>query len=247
MTKGDQLGMLYVALGDSITHGYESTAESKRFVARIQRELSRNRRRVSLHVQARPGWTSKHLLRSLKSVPDCVWEEAKVITILVGGNDIIWALPWLIQGNSAASMRVAEKLRVNLTDIVRTVKRPGSEIYIGTIYNPFPNSLVAEECTSLINKSIRLVARRENLILMDLHKLFFKAEDKYIKGYRRGVVSDFKWKGNPIHPNDAGHAAIAKAWLNAYRAYHNNQKSKTAGPSSRRTLPTYRRRVRRLG
>lgn len=207
--------MLYAALGDSITFGYVASPE-KRFTTRIQSTLAK-RQRVSMFVHARPGWTSKQLLRSLKKVPTAIWDEASVITILIGGNDLLRHVPWLLGGDTGRSIKVADRLRENLTEIIRTVRRPHTKILVSTIYNPFPNYLLAAECTTIINKSIRLAVHRENGILVDTHAVFLGKEHRFVEGYRGGELRDFKLRGNPIHPNDAGHEAIARAFLHAYR------------------------------
>lgn len=209
--------MIYAALGDSITYGYHATTEKKHFVCRIQASLARARR-VSLFTVAKPGWTSKQLLKSVKSVPKCIWDESGVITVLVGGNDLIRVSPWLLNGITSKSVPVADKLADNLNEIVHVVKRPYNKILIGTVYNPFPNSLSAEECTGILNKSIRLVAFRENLILVDLYRAFRCKEHQFIEGYKNGQMRDFKIHHNPIHPNDFGHYCISQAFLTAYRA-----------------------------
>lgn len=208
--------MLYSALGDSITYGYDSSVENRRFVSRLKNQLAKQQR-VSLFVQAKPGWTSKQLLKSLPKIPSCIWDETSVMTILVGGNDLLRSSPWILNGDSARCIRIADSLRENLTEIIQLVKRPNAKIMLATIYNPFPNSLIANECTDLINKSIRLVATREKLVLVDIYRLFLERESHLIHGYRRGEVRDIKLRGNPIHPNDRGHAEISNLFFRTYQ------------------------------
>ncbi len=208
--------MIYAALGDSITYGYDASDEQKKFVSLVHAALSK-KKRVSLFTVAKPGWTSKQLLRSVIKVPKCVWDESGIVTILVGGNDLLRVSPWLLNGMTTKSVPIAENLTENLREIVHIVKRPYNKIFIGTVYNPFPNSLVAEECTGIINKSIRLVALRENLILVDIFKTFKKREHRLIEGYKTGQMRDFKIRRNPIHPNNFGHLRISQAFLFAYR------------------------------
>jgi lysophospholipase L1-like esterase len=209
--------MLYAALGDSITYGYSASKEGFGYVHQIKRSLERQNR-VSLYLHAKPGWTSAQLRKSLKKVPDCIWSEARVITLLVGGNDLIKSAPWLLDARSSRITRITERFSENLTEIVRVIRRPQGKIMIGTIYNPFPNSPLVDEYTQQMNQVIRTVARRERLILADINKCFCQKEHLYIDGFRRGVLNDFKLIGNPIHPNDKGHQAIADVYMRAYRA-----------------------------
>ncbi|MCL6548631.1 MAG: SGNH/GDSL hydrolase family protein [Alicyclobacillus sp.] len=214
--------MLYAALGDSITYGYSASSPDRRYVARLQRSL---RQPVSLFVQARPGWTSKQLLRSLPRVPACIWDEAKLITILIGGNDLLVSAPWLLDGRSGRIFKVAERLYDHLTDIVRFVRRPQSTVIVGTLYNPFPNSLLAREYFHILNQTIRLAADREQVVLADVAAQFSDQEAELIDGFRRGTLRDLRLIGNPIHPNDAGHEAIAQSLLAAYRRTVTHQRA----------------------
>lgn len=228
--------MLYAALGDSITYGYASSTEETRFAGRVVSSLSKQDK-VNLYVHAKPGWTSKRLLKTLRDVPECIWDEAQLITIMVGGNDLLKALPWLIDGKRRQLGRVTRNLHQNLTEIVRLVKRPQSKIVLATIYNPFPNSAVAEECVEALNKAIRLVVRQEDLILADVRQQFFSREDNFVGGYKRGLVRDFRIFGNPIHPNDEGHLEIARTVLRSYRrsVVQNRMKSRKSSQGRQNT------------
>ncbi|WP_067934823.1 SGNH/GDSL hydrolase family protein [Alicyclobacillus kakegawensis] len=208
--------MLYAALGDSITYGYCASSEKARYVNRIQAALSKQER-VNMFVRAKPGWTSRQLLKSLKDVPECIWGEARLVTILIGGNDFLKAMPWLLDGNHGRLLRVAGQVQDNLTEIVQTVRSPDSTILIGTMYNPFPNSLVAKECIDTLNQVIGHVATRERLILADVRGRYYGNEHEFVDCYRRGQLRDFRIRNNPIHPNDKGHAAISSVFLAAYR------------------------------
>jgi lysophospholipase L1-like esterase len=208
--------MLYAALGDSITYGYCASSQKMRYVNRIQAALSKQER-VNVFVRAKPGWTSRQLLKSLKDVPECIWGEARLVTILVGGNDFLKAMPWLLDGNRGRLLRVANQVQDNLTRIVETVRSPQSTIIIGTMYNPFPNSLVAQECIETLNQVISHVATREHLVLADIRNRYFGNEQQYVDCYKRGQLRDFRIRNNPIHPNDQGHEAISRVFLAAYR------------------------------
>ncbi|MCL6632067.1 MAG: SGNH/GDSL hydrolase family protein, partial [Alicyclobacillus herbarius] len=156
-------------------------------------------------------------LKSLKDVPECIWGEARLITILIGGNDFLKAMPWLIDGNRGRLLRVGGQVQENLTQIVHTVRSPQTTVILGTMYNPFPNSLVAQECIDTLNQVICHVATREHLILADVRNRYFGNEHLFVDCYKQGRLRDFRIRNNPIHPNDKGHEAISRVFLAAYR------------------------------
>jgi len=209
--------MLYAALGDSITHGYDASTTESAWVQRFLRNLSRTQT-VNLYLHTKPGWTSGQLAKSLAKVPDVIWAEAKLVTILVGGNDLLRASPRLLNGNYTQVYKVAERVQDNLEAALATVRRKDGIVILGTLYNPFPNSLLAEEYTQTVNHSIRRVANRNGTLVAELERLFHNREDQFIEGYRKGNLRDMRLFGNPIHPNDKGHEAIAKAFLRTYRS-----------------------------
>lgn len=208
--------MLYVALGDSVTYGYSSTNHTKSYVARFARGISKQEK-VNVFLHARPGWTSTKLLKVTKSLQPSLFDEAKLVTLMVGGNDLLRSSPFLLNGNHAHLMKVADRYYQNLLEIVDMVKRPQSKFIIATLYNPFPNSMLAAEYTKLVNDCVRRVARRYRLLIADVDAKFEGREERFVEGYRRGNIRDFRIVGNPIHPNDAGHGAIARVFLSVYR------------------------------
>lgn len=222
--------MLYAALGDSITYGYSSSSDAKAFVQRLRRGLA-PKKPPNVYLQAKPGWSSKQLLKSLKNVQDCIWEEAQVVTLMVGGNDLLFSAPWLLNGGDEQIIKVADRVYQNITEIVSIAKRPHHRFVIGTLYNPFPHSIRAEEFTDRVNKSIRLVATRHKLRIADVRRAFSGHEAKYIDGYNRGILRDMKIFDNPVHPNDAGHAIIAQVFLKAFQSRRRPTRASKKGAS----------------
>lgn len=97
--------MIYLALGDSITFGYESSSDENRYVNQLLQKLNKVQR-TSLHVQAKPGWTASQLLRALEKTPACILQEAELITLMIGGNDLLKTLPWFLDDPAEAQGRL---------------------------------------------------------------------------------------------------------------------------------------------
>lgn len=228
--------MLYAALGDSITYGYDASKDSASYVRRFVRALS-GKEKVNLYLHAKPGWTSKHLVKTLPKAPECIFDEAKLVTILVGGNDLLRASPWLLNGSHKNVYSVAQRVQDNLEEIVGMVKRKTNTLIIGTLYNPFPNSVLAEEYMDTVNKAILKIAHQHHIRIADIRRVFHQREHMLIEGYKRGILKDMRFRGNPIHPNDTGHAAIAREFLRVYRVSTGNAR-KGSQTKQMRTNPT---------
>lgn len=208
--------MLYAALGDSITYGYSSSAPEHSYVSHLSREIQTNEQ-VNVYLHAKPGWTSTQLAKSLPKVPDVIWGEAKLTTLLVGGNDLLKVAPWILSGDNGKVLKVAENLYQNLLKIAQTVNKGNGVVLIGNLYNPFPSSLMAAEYIRRLNDAVHAVAERERLRVVDLCSLFQGNEHRFIEGFKAGELRDLKIFKNPIHPNNRGHKAIAGQFLNAYK------------------------------
>lgn len=213
--------MLYTALGDSITFGYCSTQPERRYVSRLHSMLGM-KQPLNLWVHAKPGWTSGRLLQSLSDLPEDLWEETLIATLMIGGNDLLRAIPFLWTGNPASLIRVSDKLYRNVTQILDRISKPHNVVVVGTLYNPFPNSKIAASCTEVLNNAIRSAAQRDGVEVAEVQNAFKPRAKQCIDGYRRGLMRDIRIIGNPIHPNDDGHQLIAKVF---HQAYHKRQSS----------------------
>ncbi len=208
--------MIYLALGDSITFGYDASDEAHRFVNILAGELNQVMR-TSIHLHAKPGWTSSQLLRSLEKIPDCILEEAQLISLMIGGNDLIKVMPWYLDDPERAQERLRKSFYPQVLAIVDKVKRNSDAILmICTVYNPFPKSEIAQKALADLNGFLRDVAAKRSCVVVPVDEWYGGSEEHFVNGYRRGELQDFRLVRNPIHPNDAGHERIAKAILTRY-------------------------------
>ncbi|GMA64108.1 spore germination lipase LipC [Alicyclobacillus fastidiosus] len=218
--------MLMLALGDSITYGYGATSPELSYAERLRKQLARNMR-VSMHVHAKPGWTSRQLNKSLPEVPKCIYDEAEIVTLMIGGNDLLRGATTLLSGKPERIAQVCEKSRVEVEQIVEYANRPYNTFVIATLYNPFPNFDVAERITQEYNDMIRKVAARHKLYVFDSSRIFRGREADYVEHYKNGQFRDIRLYKNPIHPTDAGHQALCQGFFRTLqRARASRQKRK---------------------
>lgn len=226
--------MLMLALGDSITYGYGATVPENSYAQRLKAQFSRHAR-VSMHIQAKPGWTSQQLLKSLRDVPSCIFDEAEIVTLMIGGNDLLKNTPVLFHPSAQKMAEVCEKSRSNIEAIIDIANRAYNTFTIATLYNPFPRFDVANSLTSQFNDMIRSIAVRHRLLVAETGKLYRGREADYVENFRTGSLRDVRLFGNPVHPTDEGHAAIYRAF------YRTLQRARQKG--QRRRVVKQRRRA----
>ena len=202
--------MIYLALGDSITHGYNATGESRRYAVLLAEKLNRLER-TSVHIHAKPGWTASQLAASLQKVPECILREAAIITVMVGGNDLLRAMPWYLNDADSGRDRLDQSFSPAMREILRLAPgRPGARRLLCTVYNPFPEWDLACTAVDDLNGMIRRAAAEHRCQLASIHQSYAGRERDLVDGYRGGHSDDFRLVRNPIHPNDSGHALLAE-------------------------------------
>lgn len=211
--------MIYLALGDSITYGYDATMENEKYVQKLTKKLNESKR-TTLYVHAKPGWTSSQLMRSLERIPEVVIQEAEFITLLIGGNDLIKAMPWFLDNRETALERLRASFFPQVKEIIKKVKiHPQTTMYLCTVYNPFPNTELARFAVDGLNNMLREIADQDGCVLVPVDHHYGGQEQHLVNGYRSGVLEDFRLIRNPIHPNDQGHTRIAEAIHEAINRY----------------------------
>ncbi len=231
--------MIYLALGDSITYGLDATDDDEHYVRKLKKKLN-ERQRTSLYVHAKPGWTASQLLKSLERIPPCIIEEAGLVSVFIGGNDLIKALPWFLNDRDKALARLRASFLPPVQEIVRQVKlNSEAMILLCSQYNPFPQSELAEFAVVGLNEMLAKIAREEGCLLVPVHKYYGGKESDFVHRYRRGALEDFRLLRNPIHPNNLGHTQIADAIFDAVNGAVGNHDNRTRALGKRRKV--YRR------
>ena len=203
--------MIYLALGDSITHGYDASNEAEKYVTKLVQHLN-EKKKTSFYVHAKPGWTSQQLLKSLDRIPQCIVEEAELISLLIGGNDLIKAMPWFLHDKDEGMFRLRQSFYPQVEQIIDKVNvNPEAIFMLCTIYNPFPNSDLAIFAVDGLNTMLKQIAEQKHCVLVPVHHYYGGNEQELVNRFKRGALEDFRLFKNPIHPNDLGHTRIAEA------------------------------------
>jgi lysophospholipase L1-like esterase len=234
---------LYIALGDSLTFGIgASQPDETGFVALVHADLGDEFGLLNLGV---PGDTSRDLLHG-GPLNEAIAEierrrndgvegnEVALITLGIGGNDLLNLLDRLVIPGTCPSLEVSlereecvaalqdalDAFERNLSEIVRRLQEaaPDTPLIMFTPYNPFSGGIPAFDELGVLslegmadtpfpeglNDIIRAEAEASGVRLVDMYPLFEGKAGEYI-------AVDL------IHPNDEGYRVMAEAVLEAVR------------------------------
>ncbi|SEC48517.1 SGNH/GDSL hydrolase family protein [Paenibacillus sp. GP183] len=199
----------YIALGDSITFGQKASSSIKAYPTRVTTMLKLKGIQAKRIVIAEPNWTSADLAEEIYIDPSFLG-CAKVVTVWIGGNDLIhYGLSSLQEpAKPIQEMMKNFKKRLDLIlGLVRLMKV--KHIICCTQYNPFPNTVIAVDAIGILNELIIASATTNSCQVARVDQWFSGHEHRLIYGYRGGKAEDALRGFADVHPNDQGHEVIA--------------------------------------
>lgn len=205
----------YVAIGDSITAGYNAP-HRRGFVDILGARLGTRHPRVKIANGGKKGATSADLLFFLTFSPflHTALRRADLITLCIGGNDLLQAyLKMMLFRHPGVFPRSMHLYGHHLNRLIGLIRRANrNPLFLLNLYNPFPSSPLAVQRVQEMNGVIDGVAARWDVPVVDIHDRFLGREPFLIHGFRTGSLSEYRLFGdNPIHPNGEGHRVIAEA------------------------------------
>jgi lysophospholipase L1-like esterase len=198
----------YFAFGDSLTAGTGASG-GKGFVPRYHSYLEEcTRRSIRLGKSGTEGATSGELLDLLrynKSIRAAV-EQAKLITITSGGNDLMQAaIPFFMEGKFQHLTKALRRYVVNSRQMISTIQhlKAGQSnryliLYLG-LYNPLANIPIANIWIHKFNHYSRALAR-QGVIYVDAYSDFHQREAELLSS-------------DHVHPNAEGYKVIADCMI----------------------------------
>lgn len=243
--KGDtEETMIYVALGDSLTHGYGLEDKQKdRFSAVIAHKLRTDGYKCSEFNYGVDGLTSDGLLEMLNAGQCSMTSRADLITIDIGANDVLHTASMLAayaMYNMAASEDEYESIqteldnsldqyRSNFETLIDNIKRenPDARIICTTIYNPYKNLdmtiQVPDGEVSLSEYTDTVVTRLNNVMKEVAADKRIEVADSYtaFELTNKTVLNaknDATGTNMDIHPNKDGYALMAEAFYQVIKS-----------------------------
>ncbi|WP_187273888.1 GDSL-type esterase/lipase family protein [Paenibacillus sp. N3.4] len=195
----------YLAFGDSLTVGF-GAPEGYGFVSLYRQKMEQLLNvPVELHQVGKNGATTTHLLQTLESESRLQKDvqEADIITITAGGNDLMQAaIPYFYQSDpnylkSALHMFETnyKKLIAHIQVLRQGIRAPYVIALIG-LYNPLPQVPDADYWVQRFNLFLRKLEQP--------HIYIVQVYDAFI-GQDRHYLSE-----DAIHPNEQGYEVFAR-------------------------------------
>jgi lysophospholipase L1-like esterase len=215
--KGKQVENLpqaiqYLALGDSLTVGF-GTFISPDFVKLYHRMTQQTLQRpVSINKVARIGATTLDMLKSIEvnnSLHRSI-DQADIITITIGGNDLIRAAKEYVKtGDQSLFQEALENCKRNVREIlseIHKIKLRKTNRYIirlVNLYNPYPHIKEADVWVRAFNMHLQSF-EGWSVRVADVYSVFLGRERELLF-----------WDGK--HPNAEGYKVIANTDMSITR------------------------------
>lgn len=234
-----------IAIGDSLTEGVGDSTKRGGYVPLIAEQLRNNPSVRSVQTQnfGNAGDTTDQLLTLLKSNDEVqtALAQANIITLTIGGNDIVNNLDRVgLNGSMENFESTLQSYEQNLNTIFSILKELNNQatIYIFGLYNPyhyyFAEFSQLQEVFDTWNSRTRQIAEEtENVVFVEIDSLFNPAEFPNEAAANSETVEEvediedenhpYLYKEDLFHPNDRGYQIMADALYDVIEPELNSQ------------------------
>ncbi|HFI2692743.1 SGNH/GDSL hydrolase family protein [Streptococcus suis] len=216
----------YVALGDSLTEGVGDTTGQGGFVPLLAQSLTNDYGyEVDYQNFGISGNTSNQILKRMKEKQELklALQEANLLTITVGGNDLRKVIIKNIANLKLSTFdKPAKEYGKRLESIIQVARKdnPSLPIYVVGIYNPFFLSLPElTEMQVIVDKwnttTEETVAKYENVYFVGINDLLYRGleGEAGISQLNQSQSNNLLFEEDQFHPNNTGYEIIKKAVL----------------------------------
>ena len=225
----------YVAIGDSLTQGVGDSSNQGGFVPVLSQALESD---FDWQVTSRnygiAGNTSNQILKRMQEKKDIQRDlkKAKVMTLTVGGNDVIHVIKDNITNlNVDTFTKPAQAYQKRLRQIIELARKDNKTlpIYIVGIYNPFylnfPEMTEMQTIVDKWNQSTEEVCKKyDNVYFVPVNDLLYKGIDgkggvtssddtSQSSNSSQDNLNDALFEDDHFHPNNTGYQIMSDAIL----------------------------------
>lgn len=227
--------LTYAALGDSLTEGVGDATGQGGFVPLFAREVENGfDSSVKFQNFGKAGDTSTQIytrMTTQKKIQDGL-KNANIITITVGGNDVMKVIRDNFTKLSTLStndfVQPSKDYQKELEKIFANIRKENNhaQIYVLGIYNPFylnfPNITTMQDVIDNWNNATDEVVKSEkDAYFVPINDLLYKGLDgkQAVEdtGNSSSVQNDLLYTGDNFHPNNTGYQIMADAVFASYQ------------------------------
>lgn len=225
----------YVAIGDSLTQGVGDSSKQGGFVPVLSQALESDFNwQVTSRNYGIAGNTSNQILQRIQEKKDIKRDlkKAKMMTLTVGGNDVIHVIKDNITNlNVNTFSKPAVEYQKRLRHIIELARKDNKTlpIYIVGIYNPFylnfPEMTEMQTIVDNWNQSTEDVCKEyDNVYFVPVNDLLYKGidgkggvtsshETSQSTKSSQGSLNDALFEDDHFHPNNTGYQIMSDAIL----------------------------------
>lgn len=212
----------YLALGDSLTEGVGDSSQQGGFVGLVKEELARTYQyKVRASNYGVAGNTSQQILKRMKEDASLKkqLQEANLLTLTVGGNDLIRVIRQNLSGLTEESFnQPIVDYQSRLREMIELARQdnPNLPIYMIGIYNPFyltfPNLTEIQEVVDRWNRATEAVSQDySGVYFVPINDLLYKGTGEQVMSQPDSVQNDVLFSEDNFHPNTVGYQIVANA------------------------------------
>lgn len=229
----------YVAIGDSLTEGVGDKTLQGGFVPLLSHELNDS---YDVNVVSQnfgvAGNTSKQIYNQItkqNKIKKAI-QKADLITLTVGGNDVMQVIRTKLNNLSESSFeQPAKEYQKQLSAMFTYIRKQNknAQVFVLGIYNPFylnfPNIVQLQKIIDKWNEASQSIVKQQNkMYFVPINDLLYKGvsgsqgvteRDKETET----ITNNALFEEDHFHPNNTGYQIMSDAVAKAYKE-HKNEK-----------------------
>ena len=229
----------YVAIGDSLTEGVGDQTNQGGFIPLLSNAISEisDVNVVSQNFGV-AGNTSTQIYKRMtkeKKIQSAI-KKADVITITVGGNDVMKVIRTQLTNLTENSFeKPAQTYQKQLTEIFDFIRdnNPNVQVYVLGIYNPFylnfPDITEMQDIINHWNQTTQeTIAQQKQMYFVPINDLLYQGVNgskgvTTSDGEVQTITNNALFEEDHFHPNNIGYQIMSDAVAEAYKEHHNEK------------------------
>ena len=229
----------YVAIGDSLTEGVRDQTNQGGFIPLLSNAISEisDVNVVSQNFGV-AGNTSTQIYKRMtkeKKIQSAI-KKADVITITVGGNDVMKVIRTQLTNLTENSFeKPAQTYQKQLTEIFDFIRdnNPNAQVYVLGIYNPFylnfPDITEMQDIINHWNQTTQeTIAQQKQMYFVPINDLLYQGVNgskgvTTSDGEVQTITNNALFEEDHFHPNNIGYQIMSDAVAEAYKEHHNEK------------------------